>query len=115
MAGRNHDATVEVVHAGDVGHTGRSSDVQQIGVCAGSSQTSHQTILEHIRAAAGVLADNDTGGLIVAVALAQSVIIPAQKTANLVGMVSGQINARFPTEAIGSKILSHSCLPRSQK
>ncbi len=45
-------------------------------------------------------------GLVVAVALAQSVIIPAQKTANLVGMVSGQINARFPTEAIGSKILS---------
>ena len=66
MAGRNHDATVEVVHAGDVGHTGRSSDVQQIGVCAGSSQTSNQAILEHIGAAASVLTDDDAGRLVVA-------------------------------------------------
>lgn len=79
MAGRDHDATVEVVHAGDVGHTGRSSDVQQIGVCAGSSQTSNQAILEHIGAAASVLANNDAGRLVVAIALTQSVIVPAQK------------------------------------
>ena len=79
MAGRDHDATVEVVHAGDVGHTGRSSDVQQIGVCAGSSQTSNQAILEHIGAAASVLANDDAGRLAVAVALTQSVIVPAQK------------------------------------
>ena len=107
MAGRNHDATVEVVHAGDVGHTGRSSDVQQIGVCAGSSQTSNQTVLEHIGAAAGVFADYNACRLVVAIALTQSVVIPAQEAANLVGVVSGQINTSFTTEAIGSKIFSH--------
>ena len=77
MAGRNHDATVEVVHAGDVGHTGRSSDVQQIGVCAGSSQTCDQAVLEHIRAAAGILADYNACRLVIAVALTQGVVVPA--------------------------------------
>ena len=35
VAGRNHDATVEVVHAGDISHRRRGRDVQQIGICAG--------------------------------------------------------------------------------
>ena len=81
--------------------------MQQVSVCAGSGQTCDQTILEHIRATAGVLADNDTGGLIVAIALAEHIVIPAQKAANLVGVVGSQINTSFTTEAIGSKILSH--------
>jgi len=106
VAGRNHNATVEVVHAGDVGHTGCSSDVQQIGICAGSSQTSNQAILEHIGAAASVLANDDAGRLVVAVALTQGVVVPAQKTTNLVGVVSGQRDSGFATEAIGPKILS---------
>ena len=107
MAGRNHDATVEVVHAGDVGHTGRSSDVQQIGVCAGSSQTSNQAILKHIGAAASVLTNDDACRLVVAVALTQSVVIPAEEAAHLIGMVCSQSDSSFATEAIGSKILSH--------
>ena len=105
MAGRNHNATVEVVHAGDVGHTGCSSDVQQVGICAGSGQTCNQTILEHIGAAASVLANDDAGRLVVAVALTQGVVVPAQKTTNLVGVVSGQRDSGFATEAIGPKIL----------
>ena len=76
MAGRNHDTAVKVIHAGDVSHRRRGSDVQQIGICAGGSQTGDQTILEHIGAAAGVLANDDTGRLFVAVALTQSVVIP---------------------------------------
>ena len=107
MAGRDHNAAVKVIHAGDVGYRRRSGDVQQVGICAGSGQTSHQTILEHIRAAAGVLTDDDTGRLVVAVALTQNVIIPAQKTTNLIGMVSGQRDSGFATEAISPKILSH--------
>ena len=90
MACRDHDAAVEIVHPGDVGNTGRGSDVQQVGVCAGSGQAGDQTVLEHIGAAAGILADHNAGGFIVAVALTQSVVIPAQITTNLVGMVSGQ-------------------------
>ena len=107
MAGRNHDAAIKIIHAGDVGHGRRGSDMQQIGICAGSGQTCDQTVLEHIGATAGILANDDTGRLVVAVMLTQSVIIPAQKTANLVGVVSGQRDSSFATEAIGSKILSH--------
>ena len=81
--------------------------MKQVSICTGSGQASHQTILEHIRAAAGVLADYNTGRLVVAVALTQGIIVPTQKTANLVGVVGGQCNSSFSTEAIGSKILSH--------
>ena len=107
MACRDHDAAVEIVHPGDVGNTGRGSDVQQVGVCAGCGQASDQTVLEHIGTAAGVLADDDAGRLIVAVALAQCIIISAKEAAYLVGMVGSQINTSFTTEAISPKILSH--------
>ena len=50
--------------------------------------------------------NDDTGRLVVAVALTQGVVIPTKKTTNLVGMVGGQINTSFATEAVGSKILS---------
>ena len=69
MAGRNHDAAIEIIHPGDVSSRRRSSDVQQVGICAGGGQTGNQTILEHIRAAAGVLADYNVCRLVVAVAL----------------------------------------------
>ena len=107
MAGRDHDATVEVVHAGDISHGRRSSDVQQIGICAGGCQACYQAVFEHIRAAAGVLTNNDTGRTGVAVALAQGVVVPTEEAAYLVGVVGSQINAGFTTEAISSKILSH--------
>lgn len=106
MAGRDHNATVEVVHAGDISHRRRSGDMEQVSVCTGSSQTCNQTILEHIRAAAGILANDDAGRLIVAVTLAESIVIPAQKTTNLVGVVGGQSDSSLTTEAISSEILS---------
>ena len=115
VAGRDHDAAIEVVHAGDVGHRRRSGNVQQVGICAGGGQASDQTVLEHIGAATGVLTDDDTGRLVITVALTQGVVVPTEEAANLVGMVGSQINTSFTTEAIGPKILSHSCLPRSQK
>lgn len=69
MAGGDHDATVEVVHAGDVGHRRRSGNMQQVGICAEGGQACDQAVLEHTRAAAGVLANNDACRLVVAVAL----------------------------------------------
>ena len=108
VAGGDHDAAIKVIHTGDVRHGRSGGDVQQISICSGGSQTCDQTVLEHIGAAAGILANDDAGGLVVAVALAQGVVVPAQEAANLVSVVSGQINACFPTEAIGSKIFSHS-------
>ena len=115
VAGRDHDAAIKVIHASDVSHTGRSSDMQQVSVCSGGGQSCDQTVLEHIGAAAGVFADYNACRLVVAIALAEHIVIPAQKATNLVGMVGSQINTSFTTEAIGPKILSHSCLPRSQK
>lgn len=79
MAGRDHDATVEVVHASNVRHRRGSSDMEQVGICTGSGQACDKTVLEHIRAAAGVLANDDACRLVVAVVLTQSVIVPAQK------------------------------------
>lgn len=62
MAGRDHNATVKVIHAGDVSHRRGGSDMEQVGICTGSGQICDQTILEHIRAAAGVLANDDACG-----------------------------------------------------
>lgn len=67
-----------------------------LGICAGSGQTSDQTILEHIRAAADVLTDDDAGRLVVAVALTQSVVIPAEEATNLVGVVSVSVIPASP-------------------
>lgn len=60
-----------------------------------------------VRAAAGILANDDTSGVGVTIALTQNVVIPAQETTNLVGVVSGQRDSSFATEAISPKILSH--------
>ena len=107
MAGGDHNATVKVVYAGNVGHGRSGSDVQQVGICAGSRQASDQTILKHIGATTSVFADNDAGGFVVAVALAQSVIIPAQEATNLVSVVGSQSDSGFTTESISPKIFSH--------
>ena len=107
MAGRNHDTTVKIIHPGDVGHRRRGSDVQQVGICAGSGQACNQTILKHIGATASVLANYNTRRIRITVALTQSVVIPAQKTTNLIGMICGQSDSSFATEAVSSKILSH--------
>lgn len=57
--------------------------VDDIGICARSSQTSNQAILEHIRAAAGILANDNTSGVSIAVTLTKSVVIPAKKRPTL--------------------------------
>ena len=111
MAGGDHNAAVKIIHAGNVGHAGGGGDVEQVGICAGSGQARHQAVLEHIAGAAGVLANDDAGRLVVAAALPQCIIIPAQKTAHLVGVVGGQVHTGLTTEAIGSKIFSHYILP----
>ena len=107
MAGGDHNAAVKIIHAGNVGHAGGGGDVEQVGIRAGGGQARHQAVLEHIRAAAGVLANDDAGRLIVAAALPQCIIIPAQKTAYLVGVVGGQVHTGLATEAVGAKIFSH--------
>ena len=40
VTGRDHDAAIKVIHASNVSHGGGGSDVEQISICARSSQTS---------------------------------------------------------------------------
>ena len=87
VAGGNHDAAVEVIHARNVSHRRCGGDVEQISICTGSRQASHQTIFKHIGAAARILTNDDTSRIGVTIALTQCIIIPAQKTTYFVGMV----------------------------
>lgn len=89
--------------------------MEQIGICAGSSQACNQTILEHIRTAASVLANDDASRLAVAVALTEHIVIPAQKATNFIGMVGGQSDSSFATEAVSPKILSYYVIVSSSK
>ena len=41
------------------------------------------------------------------VALPDHIVIPAEEAPHLIGMVSGQSDSSFTTEAIGPKIFSH--------
>ena len=108
VAGRDHDAAVEIVHAGDVGNARGGGDMQQIGIGAAGGQARDKAILKHVGAAAGILADDDARGSRLAVALAQHAVVPAQKTADLVGAIGGQRDAGLPAEAVSAKIFSHS-------
>ena len=115
MAGGNHDAAVKAIKPRDERNGRGRGDVEEVRIRAGRGQPADERILEHIAGTAGILADDDARAGVVAIATLALAVVPAEKAPHAVGMVSGQINARFPTEAIGSKILSHSCLPRSQK
>lgn len=61
--------------------------MEQISICTGSRQASHQTIFKHIGASAGILADDDTGRVGITIALTESIVIPAQESTYFVGMV----------------------------
>ena len=82
VAGADHYAAVEIVHAGDIGDAGRRGDVQQIGVGARGRKTGGQRALVHIAGAAGVLSDDYFGAAFFAV-------IPAEKAAYFICVVGG--------------------------
>ena len=44
VTGRDHNATVKIIHTSNISHGRSSGDMKQISVCARSRQTSHQTI-----------------------------------------------------------------------
>ena len=77
MAGRDHNAAIKVIHTGNIGHGRGSSDMEQVSICTGSGQDCDQAVLEHIGATTSVLANDDACRLVVAVALTQSVLVPA--------------------------------------
>ena len=87
MTGRNHDTAVKVIHTSDVSYRRRGSNVEQINICTGSSQTCNQTIFKHIGAAASVLANDNASRVGITIALTQSIVIPTQKATHFIGMV----------------------------
>ena len=107
VGGGDHDAAVEILGPGHIGHGGGGGDVEQVGVRAGGHQTAHQGVLEHVAGAAGVLADDDPGGTLLALPAAELGEVPAQEAAHLKSVVRGQIHIGFPTEAVSTEIFSH--------
>ena len=70
------------------------------------SDARSEGILEHIRRAARVLADDYTS-VVVHVRLAVLVEVPAEEAADFKGMFGGQSYVGFAAEAVSSKIFSH--------
>ena len=87
VAGRDHDAAVKVIYASDVRHRRSGSNVQQIGICARSSQTSNQTVLKHVRAAASVFANDNASRVGITIALTQCIVVPAKEATYFIGMI----------------------------
>ena len=48
MAGRDHNAAVEVIDTSDISYRRGSGNMEQIGICAGGGQASNQAVLKHI-------------------------------------------------------------------
>ena len=98
----DHDAAVEIIHAGDIGHGRRGGHVHDVSIRAGSHQTGAQGVLEHIGAATGVLADDDLGLLALL-----GTVVPAQEPTDLYRMFKGQILIGLAAETVRTKILTH--------
>ena len=107
VAGRDHDAAVELVGMGDPGHAGRGGDVEHVGVRAAGRQARDQRVFKHVGRAAGVLADDDLRVLPVAGEAPLLGVVPAQEAPHLVGVVRRQCNVGLPPEAVGAEIFAH--------
>ena len=74
--------------------------MQKIGISTRCSKACAQCRLEHIARTAGVLADDNTSLVFLAV-------VPAEIAAYLKCMHDRKVNIRFPAEAVSSEIFSH--------
>ena len=103
VAGRNHNAAVEIFCTDYICHTWRSGNMQQECICPGCRNTGNQCILKHVTAATCVLSDNDPSPVIL-------VVIPAQVTSNFICMIRGQYFVCLTAKTVCSKIFSHCSL-----
>ena len=111
VAGGDHDAAVKPVGTGHIGHGGGGGHVEQVGIRPGGNQSAHQGVFKHVAGAAGVLADDNPGRIVTAGPALQLAVVPAQKTAHLISVVSSQTAVGLPPEAVGSKIFTHEKTP----
>ena len=89
MTVRNQDTAVKVIHTCNVSHRRCGGDVEQISICTGSRQASHQTIFKHIGAAARILADDNASRIGVTIAFTLDILIPAKDAPYFIGMSCG--------------------------
>ena len=104
VARGDHDPAVEIIHARDIRNGGRRRDVQHIGIRPRRRDPGNERIFKHIARTAGILADDDARTLAAFLLLP---VIPAQKAADLIGMICREPQIGFPAEAVRSKIFSH--------
>ena len=100
MAGGDHDAAVKIFGTHDIRNRRSRGNVKKICVCTACHKTCNKGILEHIARTSGILADNDLALMLLAV-------IPAEITADLIGMFDIQGNIGFAAEAVCTEIFSH--------
>lgn len=100
VAGRNHNAAVEIFCTDYICHTRCGSNMQQECICSGCRNTGNQCILKHVTAATCVLSDNDPSPVIL-------VVIPAQVTSNFICMIRSQYFICLTAKTVCSKIFSH--------
>ncbi len=82
----NHNATVEDIHSGNLGHGRSSRNMQQVGIRPGGCQARDQVVLEHVQTPMSIFGDNVTIRIDVIIVLTQSVIVPSQEQSNLIHM-----------------------------
>ena len=105
VAGGDHDAAVEPLRPGDIGHAGRGGHVEQVSVGARGSHAGGQGVLQHIAGTAGILADDDP------TLLALLPEVPTQEAAHPIGVLRHQVHIGLTAESIRTKIFSHTCAP----
>lgn len=100
VAGRNHNAAVEIFCTDYICHTWRGGNMQQKCICSGCRNTGNQRILKHVTTTTYVLSDNDPSPVIL-------VVIPAQVTSNFICMIRGQYFVCLTAKTVCSEIFSH--------
>ena len=85
--------------------------MEHIGVRPGGGEACHQRVLKHIAGAAGVLADDHAGRLPAPLPALHLAVVPAQESADFVGVVGGEVHIGLSPEAVGAKILTHGYSP----
>ncbi len=107
VAGGDHDAAVEILCPGHIADGGGRGHMEQIGIGAGGRDAAHQAVFKHIAGPAGILADDDAGRGLLALLSAELPVIPAQKTADLVGVLSLEVHIGLAPESICAEIPAH--------
>ena len=103
MACGDHNTAVKILCTNCKGYTWCGGYMKKINICTGSGKTCNQSVLKHVAASSGVLADYDLGLMVTSV-------IPSHITSYLECIVNSQLNICLSSKSVCSKIFSHNYL-----